>query len=184
MLKVKLAGAVIISLLAFSAARADVPLNIAVKALSQRLQNDLAVQTVQVHLNAVKKQPISRTELLVKGTGTANNLPIKFDVKVNTARNAAADVQYDFVDAANGTAEADSENAVAQSLLAKLNQDFKTDNIVVAVDGFETLNQNGTKIYKGTGDVRVGFDWSKISFDVIVGTAKNSTISVKYEIQK
>lgn len=182
--KTQILTAIIFTLSAVSFAFADTPVNVAVKALSQKLRNDLAVENVNLKLGKVERQFVSKSEVRVTGAGVANNLPIKFDVKVNVVKQTPLNVEYNFVDTAIPTAAADTEEVLTKNLLNKLNKDYKTENIVVSIDGFDATQANGAKIYKGTGDVRLGFDWSKISFDVAVDEKTGTAKIVKYEVHQ
>ncbi|MGI8468948.1 MAG: hypothetical protein ACR2N3_10900 [Pyrinomonadaceae bacterium] len=176
--------------MAVSIALADAPFNIAFKELSQKLKNDLSVASVNLKLNKVERQAVSKSEVRIKGDDAANNLPINFDVKVinfdvkvNVNKQMPIDVAYVFVESANPTA-ADTEDLLTRDLLNQLNKDYKTENLVVSIDGFDTTQANGRKNFKGTGDVCVGFDWSRISFDVTLDAKTNAATTVKYKVQK
>lgn len=181
-LKVKALVAVLISLTAVSAVSAKAPVSIAVEALSQKLKSDLAVPTVDLKVGKVASRNITKNTVLVTGSGAANGSPIKFDVRIN--KNIPVDVVYVFPEAPAMTA-ADSEDVLTHNLLKQLNKDYKTTNLVVSIDGFDAADaQNGAKHFKGTGEVRVGFDWSRIEFDVTMDAKTNTPTAIKYQIKE
>lgn len=178
-------AAAIISLSAVSAVFANASVNIAVKALSTKLKSDLAVENLDLKLVKINRQVVSKSEVRFSGSGAANNLPLNFDVKVDVTRQTPVNVNYNFVDtAAPGIASADMQESLTRDLLYKLNKDYKTENIVISIDDFDTKQQSGTKVFKGTGDVRLGFDWSRISFDVSIDDKTGEARFIKYEIHQ
>jgi hypothetical protein len=116
-------------------------------------------------------------------------LPINFDVKINVNNKTLTDVAYNFVEAAEDTVESNSlsenESFVTRQLLEKIKADFKTENIVVAIDYLNENLNNGAKAFTGAGEVRLGdMVWKKISFEIAAG-GENQTAAaaVKYKIQ-
>lgn len=70
-----------------------------------------------------------------------------------------------------------------KELMKKISADYKTDSIVIAIDGFEVLQSADGNIYKGIGEIKIGeVEWSKINFDVLLDTA-NKKAKIKYDIK-
>ncbi len=160
---------------------------LAVKALSAKLQNDLATEKVNLKLNKVIRYNVSRTEVGLKGTGEANNLAINFDVKVNYVKSLPVEVNYNFVPAesdASVAAEAASEDAITRDLLARLSRDYKTSNVVIAIDNLNVVSEvNGEKKYQGSGEIRIGFDWQKIDFNLNMNQTTLKANDITYDIK-
>lgn len=165
---------------------------IAAKGLSKKLQNDLALKNVSVKFNQTDSYVISKTQIGIRGAGIcqfdgkSNDLPVNFDVKIDISKRAATEVKYVFLNM-EGTVDANStvtaEDIVTEKLLRQIKTDYKTENIVIAVDYVEDqASENGEKVYTGAGEVRMnGMEWRKISFDVKAGKEKGS--AVKYQIK-
>ena len=70
-------------------------------------------------------------------------------------------------------------------LLKKIAADYKTENVVIAIDGFETENASGNqKEYKGLAEIRVGdVEWQRIDFDVVLNGDKKAE-KVEYKLRK
>jgi hypothetical protein len=146
-------------------------------ALADRLEKDLAVEKIEVKLSNVKNYYVSKTIVGVKGRAMANRMPIEFDVKLNKSKLIPAVVEYNIVEpplAADLT-----ENKLTREILGKLNRDLKTSNIVLAIDHFD--NEDKTKIV-GKGEVRIGFEWKIIQFEVVEKKGKKTSAEVKYQI--
>lgn len=161
--------------------------NIAVKALAEKLQTDLVTERIDLRLDKVSSRNLSKSSAIVKGDAFANNMPIHFDVKVNLSKSLVDEVRYDFLANENVEAEisqADMQVTLTEALLKKLGADYKTENIVAAPDNFTPSKANGKTSFKGTGEVRLGdLDWKKIEFE-IVGDEKGQKISeIKYKVQ-
>ena len=167
--------------------------SIVVKNLSKKLQNDLADQTVTVKLMNVEQYTISKNQIGIKGEGVCvssaqnNQLPIKFDAKFDAAKQIVSDIKYDFVEysaAAPEFSPTSTEEFLMKELMKQISKDYKTDNIVIAIDDFEDVSKLSDKRkYTGIGEIRIGsFVWNKIKFDV---TLENQAASkVVYEVGK
>ncbi len=123
---------------------------IVVKNLSKKLQNDLADQTVTVKLMNVEQYTISKNQIGIKGEGVCvsaaqnNQLPIKFDAKLDAAKQIVSDINYDFVDYAATAPEfspTSTEELLMKELMKQISKDYKTDNIVIAIDDFEDVSK-------------------------------------------
>lgn len=167
---------------------------IAAKGLSKKLQNDLVLQNVSVKFNKAERYLISDTQIGIRGEGTcrldnkANDLPLNFDVKIDVNKHSALDVKYVFLNmegAVDANSAVTNEDVVTEKLLQRIKNDYKTENIVIAVEYLndQTL-ENGEKGLAGGGEIQVnGMGWQKISFDVKAGTDKSKFSIVKYLIK-
>jgi hypothetical protein len=167
---------------------------IAVRSLSKKMQSDLAMKNVSVKFNETESYVISRTEIGIKGegicrfNGNANDLPMNFDVKIDVAKRAATEVQYVFLNmegAVDENSTVSAEDVVTEKLLQKIKNDYKTQNIVIALDYVnEQALPSGAKGFSGAGEVRInGMLWQKIVFDAKAGQEKAKVSDVKYQIQ-
>ena len=167
---------------------------IAVRSLSKKMQADLALKNVSVKFSETESYVISRTEIGIKGegicrfNGNANDLPMNFDVKIDVTKRAATDVQYVFLNmegAVDENSTVSAEDVVTEKLLQKIKNDYKTQNIVIALDYVnEQALPSGGKGFTGAGEVRInGMLWQKISFDAKAGQEKAKVADVKYQIQ-
>lgn len=167
---------------------------IAVKGLSSKLRSDLVLKNVSVKFNKAEQYIISDTKVGVRGEGTvrldgeSNDLPMNFDVEIDAVKHSASDVKYVFLNV-EGATEANSaltaEDVVTEKLLKKIRSDFKTENIVIAVDSLnaQTL-ENGDEGFAGAGEVQVnGMGWKKISFAVKADDDKTKISIIKYQIK-
>lgn len=165
----------------------DETVSIASKSLSSKLKSDLVSKTVAVKFTKAEQYFVSDTEIGLRGEGTcrldgeANDLPINFDVKINVNKRAADDVRYVFLNM-EAPAGLTIQDVVTEKLLEKLKSDFKTDNVVLAVDYVSDKNQENS--FNGSGEVRLnGMVWKKFSFDVQAGSSLEDLSITKYEIE-
>jgi hypothetical protein len=160
--------------------------------LAKKLQSDLANDNVTVKLNNLKENTISKKELGLTGDAvcvlTADNrqFPIAFEVKINTINQSVVDVKYDFIEAVSEFAPSQNEEILMKELMKQISRDYKTENIVIAIDGFENVgNTTGEKKFLGVGEVRIGgMVWNKIKFDVVLDAQTQKANKVVYKVEK
>lgn len=166
--------------------------NIIAQKLTEKLRVDLSDETVSVKLNIVKDREISKNKIDFDGSALAivkddnTELPLEFQAKVNLINQDVEDVSYQFVESVSEFAPSIAEDNLMRELMTKISKDYKTTNIVISIDGFDTakLSSSQTK-YQGIGEVRIGdFEWSKIKFDVVIDTQNNTATKILYEVQK
>lgn len=178
------------SIQASSAALDSRTQNLAVQALSQKLQNDLANNSINVKLENAQRYNVSKSQIGIKGSGfcllnaDGEQLPINFDVKINTAKFVVSNVVYDFVEPKmNPLGASGAEDMLTKELLNKLSRDFKTTNIVISLDevsGQDNLTPQNS--ISGAGEVRIGdFVWKKLEFNVSLEKGSISKINYKLE---
>ncbi|MEO6589852.1 MAG: hypothetical protein ABIP06_11155, partial [Pyrinomonadaceae bacterium] len=115
--------------------------------LSLKLKIELVSDNVSVKLTNVQKSVLSSNEILIKGEATAvlpienTELPLKFEAIVNPSKQIINNVEYEFVE--SSYAPTTDEEILMKHLLKKIAADYKTDNVVIAIDGFETENAAG-----------------------------------------
>lgn len=166
----------------------DESIAIASKSLSKKLQADLVLKTVSVKFNKAEQYYISNSLIGLKGEGTcridgeATDLPINFDVKIDVGKHNAADVRYVFL---NSGADSTVEDAVTEKLLQKMKSDFKTEDIVIAVDYVkEATLEDGEEGFSGSGEVKLnGMIWRKVEFNAKAGNEKSDVSILKYQIK-
>jgi hypothetical protein len=179
----------IFSVSAVYAADKNKALSLLEQNLSNRLKAELLTETVTVKFTKVETNELSNSEVYLIGDGVAvlpaekTELPIKFKAEVNPVEEVVSDVEYVFVESAY--APTTDEEILMRHLLKKIAADYKTDNVVIAIDGFETENMlNSQKEYKGLAEVRVGdVEWQRIDFDVVLNGDKNAE-KVEYTLRK
>lgn len=197
-------GAVLISLVfmlffASSAAEANTTAertrNLAAKALSEKVRADLSNPNASVVFEEINQYQISNSQIGLKGSGIcllktdAERLPISFNVKMNVKDFSVADIEYNFVNNASSSVEtmatAAVEEAVTLSLLKSLAAEYKTDNVVIALDGLNRQKDSaGENSLSGTGEARIGdFQWRKISVEAQLDD-KGIIKRVAYKIQE
>jgi hypothetical protein len=172
---------------------ADETYSIAARGLVKKMENDLVLNDIKVKFVKAERYAISKSQIGIRGEGSCqlgaedNALPINFDVKINVNNRNIADVAYNFVEAEEaGESNSLSENEtfVTRQLLEKIKADFKTENIVVAIDYLNENLNNGAKAFTGAGEVRLGdMVWKKISFEVAAESQNQNGATVKYKIQ-
>lgn len=160
--------------------------------LSRKLQSDLGDNAVRVKINNVEEYKISRNEVAYKGDAVciladaANQLPIQFEAKVNSANQSVSDVRYDFVENVSAFAPTSNEELLMKELMGKIKSDYKTDNIVIAIDAVENIESAGSeRKFLGFGEVRIGdFVWNKIKFDVALDAETGRASKIVYRVEK
>lgn len=168
--------------------------SLVVNNLQKKLKTDLANENVSVKLNKIEEYKISKNQVGLKGSGFClitsenNRLPMTFDVKVNSSNLRVVDIKYDFAELndASESAPSANEEVLMKELMGKISQDYKTQNIVISIDGMENVsNVTNQKEFAGIGEVRIGtLVWNKIKFDVVFGDANNTATKVTYKIEE
>lgn len=156
--------------------------------LSQKLKVDLAENNLAVKLKMVEEAQVNNQEIVVKGEAVCilptenTQLPLQFEAKLNKSNNSFEDVKYVFVE--SNYAPSASEDVLMKEIMKQISKDYKTEQITIAIDGFESTKLNETqKNVKGLGEVRVGdLVWKKITFDVVMN-ADNKSSKVAYKIE-
>lgn len=168
----------------------DESISIAVKGLSKKLQTDLVLKQVSVKFTQAEQYFVSDSEIGLRGAGTcridgdANDLPINFDIKIDVSKRSTDDVKYVFLNM-KGEAGLTVEDVVTEKLLEKMKSDFKTENVVVAIDYVNDATlENGEKGLNGGGEVRLnGMVWKKIEFSAKSSNDINDVLITKYQIK-
>lgn len=163
-------------------------LSIAAENLAKQLRQDLVTENVKIKFKSVSQYPISKNQIGLKGEGFCvltkenNQLPIRFDVKVDNLRKDVLEIKYDFLqfEEPSEFAPTATEEVLTKELMKQISLDFKTQDIVVAIDGFEQIEEE--KIL-GKGEVRVSGMWKKIKFDVSLDELKRASKKVIYKIE-
>lgn len=190
MLKTKIITAVIITVLStlsvFANERDQAAINIAVKGLSQKLQSDLALNKINVKLGRVENLSVAADKTVVSGFGTVNaakNVSVNFNVVVNPIKMSVVEVSYDIVSPVAVEAKSATENFLMKKVMGKIKNDYKTDDIVIAIDGYETVKSiDGSTNYVGVAEIRVAMEWTRIEFDVQKGAKSDAAQEVKYKV--
>src|SRR5215204_2612018 len=163
-----------------------------VQKLTEKLRVDLADQSVQVKLNTVRDNEISKSEVDFDGRALAvvindkTELPFQFTAKVNLNKQDIESVEYQFVEADTEFAPSMAEDSLMKELMTRISKDYDTTNIVISIDGFDTarLTSSETK-YEGIGEVRIGdFEWRKIKFNVVLDSQNKAATKILYTVQK
>ena len=165
-----------------------------VQKLTEKLRVDLSDQTVQVKLNDVRDNEVSKSQAAFDGSALAvvtkdkTALPFQFTARVNLNNQSIEDITYQFVESEADEAFAPSiaESNLMQELMTKISKDYDTTNIVISIDGFDSAQLTATETkYEGIGEVRIGdFEWRKIKFNVVLDLQAKTATQVLYEVQK
>jgi len=170
--------------------KADRYKNAIVQKLTEKLRVDLADNSVEVKLNDVRDNEISKNQVDFDGKALAvvindkTELPFQFTAKVNLAKQSIENIDYKFVEA--DFAPSLAEDVLMKGLMTQISKDYDTTNIVIAIDGFEAAKtaSNQTK-YEGTGEVRIGdLEWRKIKFNVVLDSESQTATKILYDVQK
>ena len=160
--------------------------------LTAKLRVDLSDNNVEVKLNDVRNNEISSSQINFDGEALAvvkndkTELPLQFTAKVNLKNQIVEDIDYKFVEAAPDFAPSEIQGNLMTTLMMQISKDYKTTNIVIAIDNFDTskITSDQTK-YEGTGEVRIGdFEWRKINFNVVLDSQNQTATKILYELQK
>lgn len=158
--------------------------------LSKKLRVDLADNTATVKISDIERQQLSKNQVDFKGSAFCilksenTQLPIKFEAKINPQTQDVADINYNFVEENNDEfAPTNTEEVLMKELMKQVSVDYKTDSIVIAIDGFEVVPSANGKTLKGNGEIKIGeVKWSKINFDVMLDD-ENKPAQIKYDIK-
>ena len=163
--------------------------SVVAETLEKKLKVDLAQNNLSVKIEKLAQTDVSGSELKLSGeascllTDHKTSLPIQFEAKINLNNQAVNDIIYQFVE--TEFAPSGDEEILMKELMQKISRDYKTQEIVIAIDNFETASGTNSKMqYKGIGEVRIGaFHWTKINFDVILNSDK-SAANVQYKVNR
>lgn len=157
--------------------------------LSKRLRADLADDAATVKINDIQREQLSKNTIDFKGTAhcllgnKVSQLPIRFEAKINPQTQNISDINYTFIEETAEYAPTTTEELLMKELMKKVSADYKTDSIVIAIDGFEIVQSADGKTYQGIGEIKIGeVEWSKINFDVVLDAA-NKAAKIKYDIK-
>lgn len=159
--------------------------------LTKKLRADLANDSVVVKISDVEKYQASENGIEIKGSGVCvitdnnNQLPIRFETKINAQSQVVGSIKYDFIQfETSESAPSSTEEILMKEIMKKVGNDYKTDNIVISIDGFETVETAEGKEFVGDAEIKIGeVEWKKIKFDVVL-RADNQAAKIKYDIQK
>lgn len=166
-------------------------LSIAVDNLTKKLRHDLVTEKLAVKFTDVQQYAVGGSQVNLKGEGFCvltdenNELPISFDIKVDNASRSVIEVNYDFLQFSEADATSSvTEEILMKELMKKISRDFKTQDVVIAIDGFEKLSETGgLNKFLGAGEVRVGgLEWRKIKFDVVLDAPRRQAERVVYKL--
>lgn len=163
--------------------------SLVVENLTKILKADLVQENLSLQIANIEQTGISNNEVKLSGEATCilpiekTQLPIKFEATVNLTKQSIDDLHYTFVE--SEYAPTSEEEILMKELMKQISRDYKTQEIVIAIDNFESSSATDNKTqYKGVGEVRIGeFEWSKINFDVVLGSEKSAS-KVLYKLQK
>ncbi len=166
--------------------------NAIIQKLAEKLRVDLADPNVEVRMNDVRNNEISSTRLNFDGEALAvvkddkTELPLQFTAKVNLTNQSVEDVDYKFVESSPEFAPSDVQGNLMTNLMTQISKDYKTTDIVIAIDNFDTSKTSSDQMkYEGTGQVRIGdFEWRTINFNVVVDSQTQTATKVVYSVQK
>lgn len=167
----------------------DETVALVIKNLTAKIKKEMSPQNISVNFVNVEKRAGSRNEVVLSGSGSclikeSNALiPIEFEAKLNTANGTVKNISYTFLD--SEFAPPTEEDFLMKHLLNQIGKDYKTTEVVIAINGYETKeNELRQKEFVGTAEVRIGqLEWRKINFDVI--TADDAIpIKVEYDFEK
>lgn len=158
--------------------------------LTKKLKADLVTENLTLKLGNIEQAAFLRNEIKLKGSAVCvlptekTQLPIVFEAKINLARQVIDEIQYKFVE--SEFVPSTEEETLMKELMKQISRDYKTKDVVIAIDGFETYASSENKTgYKGTGEVRIGgFSWNKINFELILNKDKTVAERVLYKLQK
>lgn len=169
-------------------------LTLAKQSLSQKLKSDLVLKNVHVKFNKIQSYNQVSETVEIKGEGTCrldsevSDLPVYFEVTIDTNQQQASDVGYVFLNI-EGVVDAAStvttEDLMTNELLNRLKNDFKTENIVVAIDfvNQETVANSKKQIF-GAGEVKLnGMIWKKINFEARLDQNADGVSNLKYQLK-
>jgi hypothetical protein len=158
--------------------------------LSQRIQTDLSDSNASVELRKIEQYAISKNEIGLKGEAICvageNRLPLQFNVKINTPRQAVSEINYNFIENAADYAPTSDEDILMRELMTQISRDYKTNNIVIAIDRVNDGGiSGGERKLTGIGEIRIGdLVWTDIKFDVALDADTRKAKKVVYTVEK
>lgn len=182
-------GLYLFSPLSSLAANAEKNHQLVTQKLSQKLKADLSNETAVVKLKKVEQYKISQSEIGLTGDAVCitgeTQLPLKFEVKINSPKQIVSEINYNFVEDSSSYSPTSEEEFLMKELMSKISRDYKTTNIVIAIDNYENVGVvDNEKKLLGVGEVRIGdMVWNTIKFDVSLDAATNKAKKISYKVE-
>ncbi len=161
--------------------------------LAGTLRNDLSNPNINFQVRNVEVFKVEKNQITMKGDGycvlTKSNdkMPMKFETIIDARSNELAKVKYNFVDfneSKENSINANEDNLMT-ALLKKFSKDYKTENIVVAIDSVKGLTLSSSKkSYTGFGDVKIkNGSWKSVEFTIELNADNKTAKSVVYKLK-
>jgi hypothetical protein len=156
-------------------------------AISEKLSTELKAQfaddSAKVQINRIEKRGetnalinLEGAAFYVRANDTNNRLPLEFEAEVNARTEDLVNVNYTILEDSPNFAPTTTEEFLMKELMTKIGKDYKTNAIVLSIDGFELISQNGGKEFLGTGEIKIKeTGWSKIKFNIVLDDANQAT---------
>lgn len=156
--------------------------------LTKRLKTELASDKLSVKFTTVKQKAVSNNQIVLNGDAKVivaddnTALPIHFDATVNPLKDTVEVVEYVFVE--DTSSPSNVEESLMKNLLKQIGADYKTESVVISLDGYEIENKSSNqKTYKGIGEVKIDENnWEKIEFEVEMN-GQSSATKIKYKVK-
>lgn len=152
--------------------------------LQTQMQKDMSDKTLKVQITRASDMRLSENRQTIFGDAylvsksKTEQTPIYFEAIFDAKTKKIAIVDYTFLDS-----EAEINNNFLQKLvIKKIGNDFKTNEVAVAMDQVELIEEVGNREkYRGYGEVRIGsLVWKKIRFEINL-TADSEQILYKLD---
>lgn len=170
--------------------------SIAVKHLTNELQNTFNDKTVSFRLTNLRQDIDNRQAVQVEGEGLAvfdakqENLPLHFSFSTDANGVTVSNLTYEFLaaDVAADNVESNDapdkvESALMREIMKQIHNDYKTTQIVITIDDFQKIDSQDN-VYEGSGEIRLGgLVWKQIDFKVKLDDKNEKAKDVNYKIE-
>ncbi len=170
--------------------------SIAVKHLTNELQNTFNDKTVSFRLTNLRQDIVNRQAVQVEGEGLAvfdakqENLPLHFSFSTDANGVTVSNLTYEFLAADVAADDVESndapdkvESALMREIMKQIHNDYKTTQIVITIDDFQKIDSQDN-VYEGSGEIRLGgLVWKQIDFKVKLDDKNEKAKQVNYKIE-
>lgn len=167
--------------------------NLAVRSLTNELRN-VFKQDVRLELTNIRQNSLNSKTVKIEGEGVAifqdeERLPLQFSFSTNQDGVSVANLQYEFIaseapviDEGFSSSPDKIESALMREIMNQVHRDYKTTNIVIAIDDYQKTDGNN---FKGSGEIRLGdMVWRQIDFNVTLDERNEKAKKIIYKLLK
>ncbi len=167
--------------------------NMVSEKLKYKLQEDLFEEDLIVKIKTINGNQNSDDRFEMKGEAiymfpkSNIKVPIRYEAQISLREREVKELNYDFVETKSEYeyAPTNIENVIMDSLLKKVSAEYKTEDVVMALDDEKnSIISEDQKTYKGFGYIQINNkEWKKVQFTIELSLSGKDARKVFYKLQ-